>query len=152
MVSLQPLLFRVFLFDLISPSTLDVVRPIGSTSIYTPKVFIQDLSQLDRGGPSGLKPEPKPSRPPSKKAPDPRERLQAADDRYAYTEPVPRPQPRRPNALPDAYATQPRPPDISPLPSPALAQPPPPSSSTTTATTGKVEKEKKKGFFGRSKK
>ncbi|KAG0146790.1 hypothetical protein CROQUDRAFT_656975 [Cronartium quercuum f. sp. fusiforme G11] len=151
---------------------------IGSTCIYTPKSFIHDLSQIDRGGPSGTN-QPPPSAAyegkqlrPSKKAPDPRQRLQAADDRYAYeppppSRPVPRttpyPQSSRPHSE-HSYAPTPAPaptyrqPAASSIALPvdrlgvgsAAQQTPIPSPSLSSYKP--ETKEKKKGFFGRSKK
>ncbi|EGG12609.1 uncharacterized protein MELLADRAFT_114806 [Melampsora larici-populina 98AG31] len=130
---------------------------IGSTSIYTPKAFIHDLSRLDRGGSSGSNQPPpssayegKQARLP-KRAPDPRQR----DDRYAYEPPdaVVAPPPR---SAPSYPTHRPAPP---PLTSQAALMPPamdprlqPPMPSPSLSSYSKPEKEKKKGFFSRSKK
>ncbi|PLW04324.1 hypothetical protein PCASD_26883 [Puccinia coronata f. sp. avenae] len=74
-------------YEISEAHSKDVI--IGSTHICTPKEYISDLASLDRGGSSQGMPAPvfdsKPSsRPPKPRAAEPpRDRLKAADTRYA---------------------------------------------------------------------
>ncbi|KAI8450531.1 Sec1-like protein [Phakopsora pachyrhizi] len=144
----------------------DVV--IGSTHIYTPKTFIEDLSLMDRGGASGSsKPPPpsevynaKPAKTSPRKPPEPRNRLQAYDDRYAKP-PTPPSQKLRPPDLPSPASRGPssgsyrdQPPSGSGYALRAQGnggQSPMMSPSAASSVSGSG-KEKKKGFFSRSKK
>ncbi|KAH9464613.1 hypothetical protein MJO28_001686 [Puccinia striiformis f. sp. tritici] len=159
-------------YEISEAHSKDVI--IGSTHICTPKQYIADLASLDRGGSSqGLGPpvfESKPSSRQSKPKPvEPRDRLKAADTRYAHENsysstpaPVaPPPSSRRdypPSLTPSNHRLPLSSSTLLPIPSPApssIGRSPissPALSSNVSINSGVVEKDKKKGFFGRIKK
>ncbi|KAA1136315.1 vacuolar sorting protein VPS33/slp1 [Puccinia graminis f. sp. tritici] len=156
-------------YEISEAHSKDVI--IGSTHLYTPKKYIADLANLDRGGSSqGLGPpvlDSKSSSRPSKPKPvEPRDRLKAADTRYAhensYSGPPASAAPPSRRDYPPAPPPNHRPPlsaaNVLHVPSPApssIGRTPmssPAISSNASINSGGVEKEKKKGFFGRIKK
>lgn len=155
-------------YELSEAHSKDVI--IGSTHICTPKQYISDLASLDRGGSSkalggSVYENKSSSRAAKPKTVEPRDRLKTSDNRYAYdnqsgfsgssTPSSRRDPPLQPSSnhrppLSSAYnlpvpSSAPSLSTSSPMVSPAI-------SSNASINSGKVEKDKKKSFFGRSKK
>jgi len=156
-------------YEISEAHSKDVI--IGSTHICTPKKYISDLASLDRGGSSqgvgapvlDSKTSSRPSKP---KQTEPRDRLKTTDTRYAQendhsgSQAPPAPSSKRHNP-PASLPTQ-RPPlsasNLLPAPSPAPSttgrspMSSPALGSNASVNSGVVEKDKKKGFFGRIRK